>query len=269
MRHIVIIDTENLMPEENQIDLLDSDVELIFFISKNSKKMALNALKQLYEKNIKLSFEHVSYKICTKNCLDFHIVAFISFQPPDENITYYILSNDNGYKDVSKYIEARTGKVVKVINHLSGIETKKQAYDKEQCYIKEILTNCLTNSSTMQQVYRQLVKHLRENYSMLEISLIYKEHKEELKQRLEAAKQLFSTEELVEVPIAACKDTSTKPILTKNARINKVKALKKRANTLAEFKLLLQTELSKYTLDMDIPTIYKNNIHSFSLLKKQ
>ncbi len=107
MKNIVLIDTENVNLSLEELLRLDADCQIIFFISKYSKNISMVAIKYLVESKIDMSFEYIDIEKATKNCLDFHIVAYLGMYAK-EKCRYYIYSNDKGFQMVSAYIAAIT-----------------------------------------------------------------------------------------------------------------------------------------------------------------
>lgn len=181
---IILVDTENVLLTISDIDKLNSESELVFFVSKNSKHISPYCLGLLDKNGIKYKFETVDYSVATKNCLDLHLVIYLtreimSGDAVDDN-DYFIYSKDADFKESAIYLESLTGVKVNTVCSLEDIKPKSEIIKEEKEDLENITSLCIEESSTLTEAYRYFVKTLRSKYTLAEISEIYKEKKEQL-----------------------------------------------------------------------------------------
>lgn len=262
LKTVVLIDTENVCLSAEEVQTIKDQLEIVFFVSGYSNNISLTTVQALWEKKIELKFEKVDSTQATKNNLDFHIVAYLAMQTYDEDTRYYILSKDNGYRAVSRYISSKTKLsicVIKSLNEITSIEhLMKEEQQRLKTHIDSVIRRSITNSNNTLEAYRYLVKKLRTHMEIGDIAKLYKEHKGLIEEGIHRPLNLHNRQEI--------STESKKPLLSKNKRLTLVKQIKHKAKNLDEFKKLLYLELSNYETDLDIETIFKNNINSFNLL---
>lgn len=180
----ILIDTENVSITTEEISQLDKTVELVLFVSKNSKNMSPYCLGLLNRKGIQYRFEIVDYSVATKNCLDLHLVIFLTKEIMSGTVgldnEYFIYSKDSDFAEAVRYLDNLTGIKVGIISSLTEIKTKSKIISEKEDQIDEVVFKCVDNCSTMQEAYRFFVKELRSMHSLSEIATIYNEQKERL-----------------------------------------------------------------------------------------
>lgn len=181
---VVLIDTEKVSITTEEISQLDNSVELVFFVSKNSKCMSPYCIGLLNKEGIKYQLETVDYEKTTKNCLDLHLVVYLTNEIASGaagiNDDYFIYSKDSDCSDVVNYINHLTGFKVGVVSSLNELKTKSKIISEKEEAIDQVVFKCVDNCSTMQEVYRFFIKEFRSKYSLAEIASIYNEQKERL-----------------------------------------------------------------------------------------
>lgn len=187
MREIILVDTENLSLVPTEIEQLNESCELVLFISKYSKGIHPLCFKMIQDKRLSLVYENVEYKNATKNCMDFHIVAYLgAITCTQKENRYYILSKDKGFCEVAKYIQQKAGVEVRVIASLEQVEPLQETKETENLDKKmnQIIEICVLSCDNMQQVYRKFVECLRKDYDLTMIAEFYNEYKEIIRNKI-------------------------------------------------------------------------------------
>lgn len=110
------VDTENISNYNLIINKLTSNDIVVMMESSNSNYVSIEDFKGLIESKAKIEFEHV--EIGRKNALDFQLamnLAITISENKDKNYQYYIFSADKAFEIVTKYLENKTGKSVKLV----------------------------------------------------------------------------------------------------------------------------------------------------------
>lgn len=185
---IILVDTENVQLSIEDVNQLDATNEIIFFTSRNSNYINPFCIGMLERKGVKYSFEMVDYTKAIKNCLDLHLVIYLthklSIENGDKDKSYCIYSKDTDFSEVSLYIERLTGIDVKVVSCLEDVPSEKKMDEQRQKEIDQIVLECAQSCANLQQAYRYMVKVMRADYSMSEIADIYASIKEDIAARL-------------------------------------------------------------------------------------
>lgn len=180
----ILVDTENIQITPQEITQIEPLSSVTFFVSRNSKPINPYCIGILESKGSTYNFEAIEYTKATKNCLDLHLVIYLtrklSVEHPQEEQNYYIYSKDADFSQAALYIEDLTGVKVKVISSFSEISTKGNMEGERQSQIDKIVSECASSCTTLQQAYRYMVKNMRSSCSMTEIASIYNSQKERL-----------------------------------------------------------------------------------------
>lgn len=180
----ILVDTENVQISIQDINEIGKGTKIVFFVTKNSKLINPYIIGTLDNKGIQYSFETVDFTKAIKNCLDMHLVIYLTHklitEREQQDQGYCIYSKDTDFSEAVLYIEKLTGVKVNVISSLAQIPTKEKIIAQRQKEIDKIILECTQSCTNMQQVYRYMVKNMRASYSMSEIADIYTSLKEKI-----------------------------------------------------------------------------------------
>lgn len=137
------VDTENVQTytflEDWEVNGSD---KVIMFISENSKNIKVVDLQRFT--NCDAIIECEDSKTGEKNAMDFQIVASLSLnvakQETVEEVSHYIVSNDNGFKIATEYLKEKTGVSIEII---------KSEVDRE---VNELIKKCTSLSDFNKEI---------------------------------------------------------------------------------------------------------------------
>lgn len=154
-----LVDTENI----NQYDFIEefnltNEDAIVLFVSERAKKIRLEDLMNITQRNIQVEYEKVYTG--TGNALDFQLVAKLSILicTLNKNTQYFIVSNDNGFNAAVKYLKEKMSANIEIIKLESdeiAIEIENLNIDDEY-ELDELTKEIIDNSGTLCELHNKL-----------------------------------------------------------------------------------------------------------------